>query len=209
MIKQSLSCIFLFLLLSGCGGQASYLETFDEVGSWRVGEDLEASGQVVDGVYRLAVEPYNEYFWTTAGENFENGVFSVEATQVAGPLNPGYGMIFRVDDEQNAFYMFLVSGDGWVLIARCFLGCSGADNRVELVNDDWFQSAAVNQGLGETNELKVEANEGNLVFYVNEQLVGAVTDTVIDGRDIGMIVRTIDVGDIVVEFDNFSVTPLE
>ncbi len=208
MIKQLIFCLGILFLLSACNSQQPYLETFDAAGTWRVGDDLEASGQVIDGVYRFAVEPYNSYFWTTAGVSFTDGVFSVEATQVEGPLNPGFGMLLRVDDQQDAFYMFLVSGDGWVLVARCFLACSG-DNRVELINDSWFESAAVNQGLGETNELKVEANAGNLVFYVNEQLVGAVTDEAINGSDIGLIVRTIDTGNVVVEFDNFSVTPLE
>ncbi len=208
MIKQLFLCIGVLLFLSACNIQQPYLETFDAPGAWRVGNDLEASGQVIDGVYRLAVEPYNSYFWTTAGVDFTNGVFSVEATQIEGPLNPGFGMMVRVDDQQDAFYMFLVSGDGWVLVARCFLACSG-ENRVELINDGWFESAAVNKGLGETNELKVEANAGNLIFYVNEQLVGAVTDMVINGSDIGLIVRTIDTGNVVVEFDNFSVTPLE
>lgn len=208
MKKFLIICIGIFLLLSACRSQQTYLETFDAPGTWRVGDDLEASGQVVDGVYRFAVEPYNAYFWTTAGVSFSDGVFSVEATQTEGPLNPGFGMMLRVDDQQDAFYMFLVSGDGWVLVARCFLACSG-DNRVELINEGWFESPAVNQGLGETNELKVEADAGNLLFYVNEQLVGAVTDTAISGSDIGLIVRTIDTGDVVVEFDNFSVTPLE
>jgi hypothetical protein len=208
VIKQLIFCVVILLFLSACRGQQPYLETFDAPGTWRVGDDLEASGQVVDGVYRFAVEPYNAYFWTTAGAEFSNGVFSVEATQVEGPLNPGFGMLLRVDDQQDAFYMFLVSGDGWVLVARCFLACSG-DNRVDLINEGWFESAAVNQGLGETNELTVEANAGNLVFYVNEQLVGAVTDVAVNGTDIGLIVRTIDTGDVVVEFDNFSVTPLD
>ena len=208
MIRNFILCIGMLFLITACGGQEPYLETFDEPGSWRVGEDLEASGQVVDGVFRLAVEPYNSYFWTTAGQDFSNGVFKVEATQVEGAANPGYGMMLRVDDQQDNFYMLLVSSDGWVLVARCFLACSG-DNRTALVNDDWFESDAVNQGVGETNELKVEANSGNLIFYVNNQQVGAVTDTAVAGSDIGLIVRTIDVGDVVVEFDNFSVTPLE
>lgn len=76
---------FLFLLLVGCGGSAPYLETFDEVGNWRAESDGQTAGFIANGTYNLSVEADVQLVWTTAGESFANGRYSVEATQTEGP----------------------------------------------------------------------------------------------------------------------------
>ena len=110
MARKFLVVVVLAVALVGCGGESSYLETFDAPGNWRVGSDADAVGEVHDGVYDLMVEADDVIIWTTAGESFGDGVYEIEATQVAGPLNNGYGLLFRLDDESDDFYLFKVRG---------------------------------------------------------------------------------------------------
>ncbi|MCA9970704.1 MAG: hypothetical protein KC425_10840 [Anaerolineales bacterium] len=198
----------LVILLTACLGQnAPFQETFDDAGDWRVGAQEDADGQVVDGVYDLLVKADSVVIWTTAGREFGDATYQVEATQVEGPVNNGYGMLFRVDDERDNFYVFEVSGDGYVWIGRYRNGGEGEDGVEPLVGDWWFESDAVNQGLNATNVLRVEAEGSNMVFFVNDQEVGRVSDAAFAAGDIGLMVETLGEGGVRVQFDDFFVTP--
>ncbi len=197
----------VLLLLTACrGGTDAYEETFDEPGGWRVGSDGDATGQVQDGVYDLTVLADDVIIWTAAGQEFGDGVYQVEATQVDGPVNNGFGMIFRLDDENDDFYLFKISGDGYVWIGRYRNG--GEGEAEPLVGEWWFESTAVQQGLNKTNVLRVRAESGNLIFFVNDVEVGRVTDDAFGRGDIGLMVETLGLGGVRVQFDNFTVTPL-
>ena len=208
MRKFFLAIILLSLvfLVSACGSQQPYLETFDSPGEWRTGDDIDVEGDVVDGMFDLLVKADDLLIWTTAGKEFSDGVYEVEATQIAGPLDNGYGMIFRVNDETDDFYLFEISGDGFVWIGRYLKG--GDDEITPIVSNSWFESTAVNTGLNVTNTLKVEAESANLIFYVNDQEVGRVTDGTFSKGDIGLVVRTLGAGGVHIQFDNFSVNPI-
>ena len=78
-----------------------------------------------------------------------------------------------------------------------------------IIGDWWFESPAIKQGSGITNRLKVRAEAGNLIFYVNDQEVGRVTDNSYANGDIGLIAGSLGQGGVLVQFDNFKVTPLE
>lgn len=196
------------ILLAACGSTEPYLETFDTAGSWRTGDDFETTGVVRDGVYDFLVKADDLFIWTTAGQNFSDGIYEVEATQTDGPANNGYGMLFRVDDNDDNFYLFKVSGDGYVWIGTYENGGSTIDDISPLVGEWWFESDAVNRGDGVTNRLKVQAEGANLIFFVNDQEVGRVTDDSFSSGDIGLMVETLGLGGVRVEFDNFKVTPL-
>lgn len=205
-LKMGLWGVVLLALLAGClGSTAAYRETFDEPGSWRVGSDGDVEGQVIDGKYDLLVKADVLFAWTTAGKRFGDAVYEVEAVQVEGPLNNGYGMLFRVDDTRDDFYVFEISGDGYVWIGRYRNG--GDDETTPIIGDWWFESSAINQGLGVVNRLKVDAEGANLIFYVNDQEVGRVTDTSFSQGDVGLMVETMGAGGVRVQFDNFFVTP--
>jgi len=65
----------------------------------------------------------------------------------------------------------------------------GDDEIAPIVSNSWFQSTAVNTGLNATNKLKVEAENANLIFYVNDEEVGRVTDETFSKGDIGLAAR--------------------
>jgi len=205
------AALLLVMALAACTGlglglTGPYEETFDEVGSWGAGQDINAEGDVVNGRYEFLVKADLGLFWSTAGERLEDGVYQVEATQIDGPLDNGYGMMFRVNSDTNSFYLFEVSGDGYICIGVCEENC--AEER-PLVENGWFASDAVNGGLDATNVLRVRAEGGNMIFFVNDQEVARVTDTTLNRGDIGIMVETLGQSGVLVAFDNFTVTPLE
>ncbi len=201
--------VIILSLLTGCGGQEPYLETFDETGTWRVGEEVDVSGLVVDGVYRFHVVPESITFWTTAEQEFTDGIFSVEARQTKSlPEFGGYGMMLRVDDNTDSFYLFEISSDGLAWVARCLQACTSDSNTHNLISNWWFETAAINQGIGETNVISVEADNANFIFRINGIEIGRFTDPILTSGDIGLYVETISKGGLEVEFDNVRVEPL-
>jgi len=200
--------LLLGLTALACGPFGGpYEETFDSTRTtWGSGNDADVEGGVSGGRYVLLVKADLGLFWSTAGQDFNNGVYTVEATQISGPLDNGYGMIFRMDIENDDFYLFEVSGDGFIWIGKCSQGC---EETVEpIIERGWFESPAVNTGLGNPNILSVRAEGPNLIFFVNGQEVGRVTDDTYSSGDIGVLVETFGEGGVEVAFDNFTVTPL-
>lgn len=197
------------VLLAGCqpagGGDLPFLETFDQPGQWSTGEDAYSIGRVEDGVYDFTVLESDISRWASAGRQFSDGVFTVEARAVSGPLDNGFGMIFRADAEAGNFYLFKVSADGYVWIGRYQ---DGAEDTT-IIGDHWFESPAVQQGLGVTNILQVRAEAGNMIFFVNGQEVGRVTDDTFTSGDVGLLVQALGEGGVQVAFDNLSVVAIE
>ncbi len=210
-IRRSLLLFFIvavLVLLAGCadGGASGlpFVETFDEPGAWGTGEDAYSVGAVTDGVYDFLVIENDITRWASAGKNFANGIYEVEATPVEGPLDNGYGLLFRADAEAGDFYLFKVSADGFVWIGRYRDGAE----EVPIIGDHWFESPAVLTGLNVTNVLRVQAEAGNMIFYVNDQEVGRVTDNTFSSGDVGVLVQTLGGGGVRVHFDNLSINPL-
>jgi hypothetical protein len=197
--------LVLFIAVACTSFSGPYEETFDSEGSWGTGEDLEARGEVTGGRYEFLVKAELGLFWATAGVERGDGIYQVEATQLDGPLDNGYGLMFRVNTDTNSFYLFEVSGDGYVWIGVCENSC---EEEQPLVGDGWVASDAVNQGLNATNVLRVRVEGGNMIFFVNDQEVARVTDNTLRQGDIGIMVETLGQGDVLVAFDNFTVTPL-
>ena len=183
-----------------------YAETFDEVGSWASGVGASAEGRVADGVYEMTVDMSGDSYWTTAGRNFADGTYQVEATPLEGTEDNGYGLLFRVDAASERFYMLKVSSDGYVYAGLCSDSCA---HQQALVDRDWFDSPAVAPGLGATNTLRVVAAGPDLTFFVNDVEVGQVTDATLKAGDVGLVAETFTPGGLRVAFDNFTVMPLD
>ena len=198
----------LVLLLAACRGGATGLpwdETIDDAGAWSSGEDAYSRGAVVDGAYLFEVLQNDVSRWAAAGQTFSDGIYEVEATQTDGPLDNGYGLLFRANPAAGDFYLFKVSGDGYVWIGRYRNGAE----ETTLIGDHWFESAAVQGGLNVVNRLTVRAEAGNMIFYVNGQEVGRVTDNTFTAGDVGLLVQTLGGAPVTVRFDNLSVRPLD
>ena len=200
--------LVLILPTLACGLlDSGYDETFDNDSNWQVNDTDGASATVADGVFRFTVTEPEAIYWITDGEqSFGDGTWEVDVTQIAGPVDAGYGLVFREDASVDNFYLFQVSTDGFIWIGACYAGC---EDITMLVGDGWVESSDVAVGLNQRHALRVESTGGDMVFYVNDVEVGRATDTSFAEGDLGMLVETFADGGAVVEFDNLKFTPPE
>ena len=182
-----------------------YLETFDSIGTWTTGEDISAVGIVAGGVYEMSLEQSGDIFWVTAGQTFADGEYEVEITPLEGTQDNGYGMLFRVNEEDDSFYIFKISSDGFVYIGHCADSCL---EQKALVGQDWFASPSVKQGFDVTNRLRAVVSGSEMIFYVNGEEVGQTSNDALGQGDIGLMAETFTPGGLRVTFDNFTVLPL-
>ncbi|MBK8431176.1 MAG: hypothetical protein IPL28_07725 [Chloroflexi bacterium] len=191
-------------------GYDPYVEEFDRDGEWDLGEAtaddgaLEAEAYITGGVLDFTVQLPQAVFWSTSKNRLGNGTYEIEMTAVDGPLNNGFGLLFLGDDDTGDYYMFEISSDGYVWIG--FYGGSG-ETVIALVEDGWFASDAVKQGLNQTNLLRVEVDSGTLEFFVNDEEVASIRDFKLLEGDVGVFIETLDEGDVRVHFDNLRYTP--
>jgi hypothetical protein len=184
-----------------------YSETFDTADAWMAGEGANAMGQITGGHYEMTLDAntYDQQFWAAGGRNFADAIFEVEATPLEGTEDNGYGMLFRADPDQENFYLFKISSDGYAFIALCQAGCA---ELTVLVDRDWFDSQAINLGFNTTNTLRVVVTNSEMSFFINDTEVGQVSDDTLTQGDIGLFGETFAPGGLRVSFDNFLVSPI-
>jgi VCBS repeat-containing protein len=119
----------------------------------------------------------------------------VDAQLISGPLDFGYGVVFRSDTHRSE-YGFLISSDGhWTSYQL-------VNNQLTHIND-WTATSQVQQNKGTHNLLTVYIKGAHMNFFINGMLVGqADNDTFSSSGTIGL---TASAGQNVV-FANFSVT---
>lgn len=178
-----------------------WTETFDDAGDWQLSTDAAASIAVADGVLRVHVLELGQVAWTAASHIYSDFRLTVEATQVSGPDDNEYGVLVRMAGDQQ-FYVFSISGDGYARAARY---SSGSWN---LLGTDWIPSDAIHPGAA-TNVLEVEARGTTFVFSVNGTQVLHVEDAQLAKGDIGLYAGAFNEADVVIDFDNLEVQPLQ
>ena len=108
-----------------------------------------------------------------------------------------------IDENEENFYVFLVSGDGYFAIAKYQ---TGEDNVTYLTENQQFQpSDVINKGIA-SNEIRVTCLGNQLSLEVNGVPLLSVTDPTFVTGDIGVAAGTFENGVGVFEFDNVQVT---
>jgi hypothetical protein len=164
--------------------------------SWEIREDVEHQKGYEAGRYFILAKADGFDYWSTAGRAFSDFSLEVETTQLAGPDNNNYGIIFRHQDRLN-FYKFEISGDGYYSFSKVVAG-----EFSEII--PWEKSELINQGHSR-NTLRIKAVGSGFAFSINDQLANTVTDSALDEGDIGLIVGAFDEGGVHVAFDNLKV----
>lgn len=206
----------LLLVLVGCGANETEPDACDALPDILFFDDFNGeqdcgwalynrggeSVAVENAAMRITVSQRGQLWWTNPGRDFDDVVIRAEARQVAGPNDNAYGLICRYQNEEN-FYVFLVSGDGYYAIGKYQ---SGNENVVYLTESGQFQpSEAINQGIA-SNELRVSCIGNQLSLDVNGVPLLTVTDPTFVTGDIGLAASTLQAEMGVIEFDNVQVT---
>ncbi|MBL8161093.1 MAG: hypothetical protein JNJ61_03850 [Anaerolineae bacterium] len=213
-------------------GETAYLATFDaDDGDWNLAEGRLSASILDTGVLRLEITEPLKLPFAEAKPHFADFDLRVQAAAADGPLNNGYGVIFRLQNKDNVspgdddYYLFMVSSDGYYQLSRSI-------NGVAKEVSTWIPSQAVNQGLGVSNWLRVVARGDQFQFFVNNQqvalcipddpsaqstynsvsgecvggqMVETLTDASIPSGQIGVAAQSFDQGGVVIDFDNLVI----
>jgi hypothetical protein len=125
--------------------------------------DGRLSAQIVEEALHIRVDDAQSLPFSTAPYRFSDFDLRVQTRAVDGPLNNGYGVIFRARDPEN-FYLFLISSDGYYQVLRAVDG-----KRKEL--STWIPSPLIQQGLGAENTLRIIAQRDTFQFFINGEPV--------------------------------------
>lgn len=211
-------------VVSGEPGQLLYVGAFDDVAAsdWQQ-YDGRVSAQVADGRVVVSNGVSNNVAFSVSDPHFADFDLRAEAQAVSGPLDNGYGVVFRYRDPDN-FYLFLVSSDGFYQVIRVLDG-----TQVEL--SAWIDTPIIRQGLNESNYLRVVAHGDRFAFYVNNEPVqvcipsdpeavstyrtglgcigGTMEDTLTDDSlssgQVGVVAMSLGEPDVEAAFDNLTV----
>jgi hypothetical protein len=212
------ACIFVALVGRGSGDQplptpqaaveASggllYADDFQDPDSgWDVYAEDDTQAAYSDGEYRLAVYRDNYVAWGNPEDQvFANLAIEVDIRQVEGPLDNNFGILVRYQPDDENFYWFQISADGYYSVDLMQGG-----EWVGLV--DWAESAAINQGLEATNHLRVVCDQDLFSFYVNDTYLIGVSEATFSSGNVGLSVGTFAEPGVVVHFDNLRIYGLQ
>ena len=157
--------------------------------------------EIANGLLTVTSNQPNEIRWTNPDKEFEDAIIQVQTRQAGGPDDNAFGIICRYQNEQN-FYLFLISGDGYYVIAKYQTG-----SVVQyLSGGGQFQySDVINQGTA-LNSMEASCVGNQLTLKVNGIALATVTDPTFVRGDIGLGASPFDPGTTVVEFDDLVVT---
>lgn len=162
-------------IVSGEPGTLLYVASFDGDETDGFNGDWEQypgrlSAQLAAGQMQISVGDPVSGAYSVAEPHFGDFDLRVEARAVAGPIDNGYGVVFRLQNKDNTaleddnYYLFLISSDGYYRVSRAFDGN-------ERIISDWIPSPLINQGLDAANRLRVVARGDQFSFSVNDQPV--------------------------------------
>jgi hypothetical protein len=178
-----------------------YQDDFGDLSSgWDTFDEDNTLAEYTNGEYRIGVYQDNYMAWgnPSPGQEFADSQVEVDARQTEGSLDNNFGLLVRYQMDDQDFYWFEISGDGYYSV-----DLRQAGEWSTLV--DWATSDAINQGIGATNHLKVVCAGNRFSFYVNDTLLTEVSDSTFSSGSIGLAVGTFDEPGVAVNFDNIEV----
>lgn len=175
----------------------------DPNSGWDRHTGLDITTDYADGAYLIAVEAGNLDAWGLAGLDLDDAQVEAEARHVAGPVDNAFGVLCRYTrtGDQNNFYFFLVSSDGYYSAGKVvkdeytYLNPAG----------DFEPLDAVHTGPDAVNRLQAVCQGETLRLTVNGVAVGEFQDATLRHGDVGLIAGTFNEGGVKIAFDNVTV----
>lgn len=213
-------------------GKLLYAATYDDFTDEWQQYNGRLSAEITNGVLQIRSNDVQSGPYSVVRSHFSDFDLRVDAQPVDGPLDNGYGVIFRLQDPYN-YYLFLISSDGYYQVSRVV-------NGEEKIISTWLQSSFINQGIADfqenpsigINRIRVITSGSYFRFFVNDQLVllclptdsdaqstvnpvtgecldGIMTDTLQDttfsSGQLGVVAKSLSEPGVMVNFDNFLV----
>lgn len=217
MKRLLMSCALLgVLLLSGCiflgpfGPEILYEDHFPDDTTWFQGESGLSTWWVEDSRYHVLVKVEKSIetdggFLSTKASSGSLGDFTlaVDAEQIIGPDNNGYGVVFRIQAGGNSYYRFRISGDGWAKFDKSV-------NSVRTPIQDWALAPSVKTGNAK-NHIEIVANGNLFTFRVNGDTLYTIADSSFSSGYIGFaaIKYVAQGGELHIAFEDLIVRALE
>jgi hypothetical protein len=180
-------------------GTVLFQDDFAQVSSnWGI---WDRSGGMVtydQGGLRILVKEANYDFWSVAGKQFSDVRIESEATRLGGPEDNDFGLICRYQDNQN-FYMFLVSSDGYYGIAKL------KDNKHSLIGSTQLQYTGKIRPAQVKHTLRADCSGEVLRCYVDGSLLMEASDGDFQTGDVGVLAGAYSTSGVDILFDNFVV----
>ena len=216
MRNRGIIVIFLLpLVLSGCslfpppggdglpsGGAVLYSEDFGSGAEsrWPIVDVVAAKSWIENGQYHLLRKEGQSFSWAhdKGLQQFWNFRYDADLSQVGGPDNNGYGLVFRATDR--GFYEFILSGTGYVRLLKLL------DNETSVLLP-WTKCPAVRTGEA-SNHVAIVCDGSQFSFYVNGEHVTIASDTSFAIGKVGVIVRDFGEPNVHITFDNLVVREL-
>lgn len=181
---------------AGVSAGTVFYDSFEQdAGVWDVYDAAEASAVIADGELGISVTDAGQVAISLVGFNLSDFDLSVDAVQAEGPVDNGYGIIFRYLGPDD-FYRFDISGDGHWGLSR-------------YVNDDWtllvpLTASDAIRPPGETNTLRVVMQGTTAQLFVNGVNLHEAEVLRGTGR-VGLFASSFDAANVRVQFDNVTV----
>lgn len=113
-----------------------------------------------------------------AGKSYTDARVTVQATQLSGPTDSPYGIVFRVSSLGN-FYGYEVNADGSWFVWKCVK--SDCTKIVPVTQTTKLQS-----GVGQVNTLSVLMQGSHFEFFINGDKVGTADDDTFTSGNVGL-----------------------
>jgi serine/threonine protein kinase len=171
---------------------------------WPQGETSELSQAITeDGFYRLT-NPNPATAATSLFDpaySYDDAVITISG-QLENSSQPSsaFGIVFHYLDADN-YNVFAVDGVGRFSI---WVRENGVWRELRNASDAWTPDAAI-QPIGNDNVLRLEANGGHYLGYINDMLVADVLDSTLENGHIGIYLATPREGTATVLIDSYQV----
>jgi hypothetical protein len=151
-----------------------------------------------NGGLRILVNEIQYDYWSRPGVHFNDSRAEVDIRKLAGPDDNDFGIQCRFRDQNN-YYAFLISSDGYYGIVKV------KDGKYAIISGTSLQySDAIQKGQA-SNHVRAECIGQSLTLTVNGQKLAEAQDTDFSAGEIGLTAGAYNKPGVDVSFDNFVV----
>lgn len=194
-----ISCLISFFISAQQNEIIVLQENFpDNYNRWDLYSDKDGSVSMTDG--KLIIE--NTTYTTLATginvylDTLHDFSITAFASLITSHLMDGYGLFFGAKDVNNGYYFLIGSNDkggAWRVTKY--------EDGKEMPFTKWAANSAIKPGKNINNALSVKQENGNWIFYINDQQAGTIKAQHFFGNKVGFDVDNIQK----VAFSNLTV----